>query len=57
MIINKKIKKIMKLNTIKYLQNGYLNFAQFQLLMQAIDNNNANPMQDIKTNLDRLLQQ
>ena len=57
MITNKKTKKIMKLNTIKYLQNGFLNFAQFKLLMQAIDNNNANPMQDIKQNLDRLSQQ
>lgn len=46
----------MQLNTIKYLQNGYLNFAQFQLLMQAINNNKVNPMQDIKQNLDRLTQ-
>lgn len=57
MIINKKTKKIMQLNTIRYLQNGFLDFAQFKLLMQAIDNNNANPLQNIKQNLDRLTQQ
>ena len=55
--MNKKTKKIMQINTIRFLQNGFLNFAQFKILMSAIDNNQTNPMQDIKQNLDRLTQQ
>lgn len=54
MIINKKTKKIMQLNTITFLKNGYLNFNQFNLLMQAIKNGTVNPCLNIKDNLDML---
>ena len=52
--MNKNIKNVMKKNTIRFLQNGYLKFNDFNILMQAIDRNQVNPKQDIKTNLDNI---
>ena len=52
--MNKNIKKVMKVNTIRFLQNGYLSFNDFNILMQAIDRNQVDPKQNIKTNLDNI---